>query len=197
MILERWNAGCRRSRQLFREIQERGYRGSYRTLARYTQRLHQAQDDAALDQSAPPRPVPPVSDPRKRPLTPRNAAWLVLRRAEHRDTEEAELLKRLRTQHAALTEAIALAEDFVAGLRDRAPKRFDPWMARAQDSTLPAFRNFAKKLRTDEAAVRAAMTLSWSTGQVEGQINRLKMIKRQMFGRANFDLLNRRFLLAA
>lgn len=197
MILERWNAGCRRSRQLFREIQGRGYRGSYRTLARYTQRLHQAQDDAVPRQSSPPRPVPPVSDPRKRPLTPRNAAWRVLRRAEHRDAEEADLLNRLHTQHAALTEAIVLAEDFVAGLRDRAPKRFDPWLARARDSTLPAFRNFAKKLGTDDAAVRVAMTLSWSTGQVEGQINRLKMIKRQMFGRASFDLLNRRFLLAA
>ena len=70
-------------------------------------------------------------------------------------------------------------------------------MARAQYSTLPAFRNFSKKLGADDAAVHAAMTLSWSTGQVEGQINRLKMIKRQMFGRASFDLLNRRFLLAA
>ncbi len=60
--------------------------------------------------------MPPVSDPQKRSLTPCNAAWLVLRRAEHCDTEEADLLNRLRTQHAALTEAIALAEDFVACL---------------------------------------------------------------------------------
>ncbi|MFZ1429317.1 MAG: transposase, partial [Geminicoccaceae bacterium] len=67
----------------------------------------------------------------------------------------------------------------------------------AQDSTLPAFRGFAKRLRIDEEAVRAAVTSPWSTGQVEGQINRLKMIKRQMYGRANLDLLGRRFLLAA
>jgi transposase len=185
MILDRWNADCRHSRQLFRETQGRGYRGSYRTLAHYTQRLRLVQDDAVPRQSSPPRPVPPVSDPRKWSLTPRNAAWLALRRAEHRD------------QHAALTEAIALAEDLVAALRDRAPKRLDPWLARARGSTLPAFRNFAKKLGADDAAVRAAMALSSSTGQVEGQINRLKMIKRQMFGRVSFDLLNRRFLLAA
>ena len=72
-----------------------------------------------------------------------------------------------------------------------------PWLAQARDSALPAFRNFARKLDSDHDAVRAAMTSPWSTGQVEGQINRLKMIKRQMFGRASFDLLNRRFVLAA
>ena len=82
-------------------------------------------------------------------------------------------------------------------IRARQPDRLDPWLRQAQDSALPAFRGFAKRLRIDEDAVRAAMTSPWSTGQVEGQINRLKMIKRQMYGRANLDLLGRRFLLAA
>jgi transposase len=197
VILERWNAGCRHSRRLFREIRDQGYRGSYPTLARYTQRLRQAQQEVASRRPGRRRPLPPVSDPQKQPLTPRNAAWLVLRRSQHRDATDAEQLNRLRTQHAALTEAITLAEEFVAFLRARDPERLDPWLTRAQDSTLPAFRNFARKLDSDHDAVRAALTLPWSTGQVEGQINRLKMIKRQMFGRANFDLLNRRFILAA
>jgi transposase len=138
-----------------------------------------------------------VADPQRRPLTPRNAAWLVLRHSENLTIAETDQLNRLRIQHAALTEAITLAEEFVAMIRAGLPERFDPWLAQAQDSTLPAFRNFARKLDSDNNAVRAAMTLPWSTGQVEGQINRLKMIKRQMFGRANFDLLNRRFMLAA
>jgi transposase len=196
VILERWNAGCRHSRRLFREIRDQGYRGSYPTLARYTQRLRQAQEGAARRHPRRQRPLPPVSDPRQRPLTPRTAAWLVLRRAE-RDTVDADRLNRLRTRHAALSEAVTLAEEFVAFLRARDPGRLDPWLLRAQDSALPAFRNFARKLDSDLAAVRAAVTLPWSTGQVEGQINRLKMIKRQMFGRAGFDLLNRRFMLAA
>ncbi len=68
---------------------------------------------------------------------------------------------------------------------------------RARNGALPAFRGFAKRLGADQAAVRAAAMHPWSTGQVEGQINRLKMIKRQMYGRANFDLLAKRFLLAA
>jgi transposase len=197
LLLERWNAGCRHSRRLFREIQGQGYRGSYQTLARYTQRLRQAQEGAARRRPGRGRTPPPVADPHRRPLTPRNAAWLVLRRPEHCDAADVEQLARLRTQHAALGKAITLAEEFVGLIRAKEPERLDPWLTRAQDSALPAFRNFAKKLDDDHDAVSAAVTLSWSTGQVEGQINRLKMIKRQMFGRANFDLLDRRFMLAA
>ena len=131
--------GCRHSRRLFQEIRDQGYRGSYPTLARYTQRLRQAQEGAPRRQTPPQRTLLPVSDPLKRPLTPRNAAWLVLRRTE-RDSVDADRLNRLRTQHAALTEAITLAEEFVAFLRTRDPGRLDPWLIRAQDSTLPAFR---------------------------------------------------------
>src|SRR3954451_18700565 len=64
-------------------------------------------------------------------------------------------------------------------------------------SALPTFRNFSKKLDANAEAVRAAVSLPWSNGPVEGQISRLKMLKRQMYGRANLDLLNRRFLLTA
>jgi transposase len=197
IILERWNAGCRHTRRLFREIQRHGYRGSYSTLARYTQRLRQAQEGTAQRRASRERGLLPVADPQRRPLTPRTAAWLVLRHSENLTAAETDQLNRLRTQHAALTEAITLAEAFVAMVRARLPERFDPWLAQAQDSVLPAFRNFARKLDSDYDAVRGAVTSPWSTGQVEGQINRLKMIKRQMFGRANFDLLNRRFILAA
>jgi Transposase len=90
-----------------------------------------------------------------------------------------------------------LAEEFIALVRTRAPERLDPWLVKAQASAMPIFRNFAKKLETDVEAVRAAVSLPWSNGPVEGQISRLKMLKRQMYGRANLDLLNRRFLLAA
>jgi transposase len=130
-------------------------------------------------------------------LTPRTAAWLVLRRPERRDASDRARLTRLRAQHAGLAEAIELGEAFAQLIRNGQPDRLEPWLARAQDGALPAFRGFAKRLRLDEAAVRAAVMLPWSTGPVEGPINRLKMIKRQMYGRANLDLLGRRFLLAA
>ena len=75
--------------------------------------------------------------------------------------------------------------------------RLDPWLRRARDCTARQLRSFAKRLGNDYAGVRAAVTLAWSNGPVEGHINRLKTIKRQMYGRANLDLLGRRFLLAA
>jgi transposase len=193
LILERWNAGPRHSQRLFNELQRRGYRGSYATLACYTRRLRQAQASRALGSPS----LPSVIDGPKRPLTPRSAAWLVLRRAQNRDAEATERLNRLRMQPGAMAEAIALAEEFAALVRARDPERLDPWLARAQDSTLPAFQDFAQRLKSDHAAVQAAVRLPWSTGPVEGQINRLKMLKRQMYGRASLDLLNRRFLFAA
>jgi transposase len=96
-----------------------------------------------------------------------------------------------------LAEAVALAPDFAALVRQRQPALLEPWLRRAATSTLPPFRRFARGLRLDYVAVQGAVTLPWSQGPIEGQLNRLKMLKRQMFGRARLDLLARRFLLAA
>ena len=200
LLLEQWNAGQRDGRRLFRELQGQGYRGSYATLARYTQRLRLAQEGAAPQRprAARRRPIrPSVIDRPERPLTPRTAAWLALRRPERRNAGEAERLARLCDRDTSLAEAVDLAEEFAGLIRARQPERLGPWLARARDGRLPAFRGFAKRLGSDEAAVRTAAMLPWSTGQVEGQINRLKTIKRQKYGRAKLDLLSRRFLLAA
>jgi hypothetical protein len=87
-----------------------------------------------------------------------------------------------------------LAQDFAALVRQRQPERLDAWLARAATSALQALRRLAKGLGEDYEAVKAGVTLPWSTGPVEGHINRLKMLKRQMFGRARLDLLSRRFV---
>jgi transposase len=81
-------------------------------------------------------------------------------------------------------------------VRTRQPEQLDLWLAQADNSILSPFRNFAKSLREDYDAVKAGVTLSVSNGPVEGHINRLKMLKRQMYGRARINLLERRFLLA-
>ena len=107
------------------------------------------------------------------------------------------MLAHLRRCAPELDEAVALAEEFLGLIRDRAPDRLDPWLKRAGDGAVRQLQGFAKRLSADYAAVRAAVTLAWSNGQTEGQINRLKAIKRQMYGRAGIDLLGRRFLLAA
>jgi transposase len=92
---------------------------------------------------------------------------------------------------------VALAQDCAGLIRRRQPTQLDPWLARAATSALPPFRCFAKGLRKDDAAVQEGVTLPWSQGPIEGPINRLKMRKRQIFGRARLDLLVQRFLLAA
>jgi transposase len=195
-ILERWNAGHRDALRLFRELQQRGYAGSYPTVARYAQRLRQAQGQAR--QHRPPRQtLPVVAEPASPHLTARRATWLVLRWPERLDEDEAAQLAELQAQQPEVAAAIALAQDFTRLVRERQPDQLDPWLARAAASPLVPLQRFAKALRDDYDAVKAGVTLSWSTSPVEGHINRLKMLKRQMFGRAKFDLLQQRFLLAA
>jgi len=137
-----------------------------------------------------------VAEPVAQPLTPRRATWLVLRRAEHRTAAEAQQLAQLHAQSAEVAEAIDRAQDCTALVRQRQPERLDPWLTRATASTLEALQRFARGLREDYEAVTAGVPLPWSTSPVEGHINRLKMLKRQMFGRARLALLSRRFLRA-
>ena len=194
-LLERWNAGCRTAARLFRDLQQQGDAGSYALVAAYARRLRQAQG-LAPGQRCPRRPLPRVAEPVCPPLTPRRATWLVLRRATKRTEAETQQLTQLHAQAAEVAEAIDLAQDFLQLVRQRQPEHFDAWLERASTSALEAVQRFASGLRDDYAAVTAGMTLPWSTSPVEGHINRLKMVKRQMFGRAHLDLLSRRFLRA-
>jgi transposase len=195
-ILERWNAGCHTAMRLFRDLRQRNYAGGYGVVAAYVRRLRQAQGLAPGHRGAR-RSLPAVAEPLCQPLTPRRAAWLVLRRAEKRTTAEMQQLVQLHTQSAEVTEAITLAQDFATLVRQRQPEALDAWLQRATTNAPEAMRRFALGLSEDYAAVKAGVTLSWSTGPVEGHINRLKMLKRQMFGRAHLDLLSRRFVLAS
>jgi transposase len=121
---------------------------------------------------------------------------LVLRHEAKRTEAETQQPVQLREQQAEVAEAIDLAQDFAHLVRQRQPARLDPWLKRATTSALEAMQRFASGLRDDYEAVKAGVTLPWSTSPVEGHINRLKMLKRQMFGRARLDLLSRRFLRA-
>jgi transposase len=113
------------------------------------------------------------------------------------DEDEAAQLAALQAPHLEVAAAIALAQDFTRLVRERQSDQLDPWLARAAENPLVPLQRFAKGLCDDSDTVRAGITLPWSTGPVEGHINRLKMLKRQMFGRAKLDLLQQRFLLAA
>ena len=120
----------------------------------------------------------------------------MVRHEEQRTKDDAQQLAQLRAQHADVAEAIDLAQDFAQLVRQRQPQQLEPWLARAAKSAVGAFQRFAKGLRDDYDAIKAGVTLPWSSGPVEGQITRLKLLKRQMFGRASLALLERRFVLA-
>ena len=98
-------------------------------------------------------------------------------------------------QHCPLIKrAQRLANQFIAYVRKRQAEHFEDWLTAARNSQITELVNFATGLLSDKAAVMAALSEPWSNGQTEGQINRLKCIKRQMYGRANLDLLRIRVL---
>jgi len=195
-LLTRWNAGCREALQLFRAIQCHGYTGSYPTVARYVQRLRQAQGLKPRARRPGP-PLPLVVEVRHTPLTTRRATRMVLKRPLKRTDDDTQLMAHLKDQHGEVATAIDLAQDFAAIGRERQPDRFDSWLARATASAAAPLRRFATGLGADYEAVNASHMLPWSNGPVEGQINRLQMLKRSMCGRAKIDLLSQRFLRTA
>lgn len=194
-LLQQYNQGRRQVKVLFREIQEQGYKGSYKTVTRYVRQLAHAQG-VTLRQYPARRRLPPVVDSSRPALTAKRAAFLVLRRPEGLQPKAQQLVQRL-AQEAELGGAIDLAQDFAQLVRQRQSEQLNPWLERAEQSQLAPFERFARSLREDYAAVKAGVSLSTSNGPVEGQINRLKMLKRQMYGRAGLELLERRFLLAS
>lgn len=195
-LLQRLNAGFVNARILFAELQELGYTGSYMTLTRY---LHPLRGDGKPLPRQPRRgrsPLATVVIPRSPPLTPRRAVSSVLQRPDRLKDKDKEIIERLQQQDAELNLAISLARDFASLVRQRIPEKLDPPIERALASSLSPIVNFARGLLDDYSAVRAGVTLPWSNGPVEGLIDRLKMLERQMYGRAGIDLLRRRFLLA-
>ena len=107
---------------------------------------------------------------------------------EKLDTEEAELRKRL-SSHPILTEALALTQDFQRMLRDRKAVEFETWLKACEASKIPEFVNLAQGMKKDKQAIKAALASNWSNGQTEGQINRLKLLKRQMVRRVTHNCI--------
>ncbi len=194
-LLEQWHAGQRQTKRLFEAIQQQGYEGTYKTVARYTHQLRQVQRQqlSTLEGRGS---APAMIDLKQPPLSARRATWLVLNPPEQPRVEDKSLLIELQ-QHPDLAAAIQLAQHFAQVVRQRQPEQLDLWLEQASSRSIKQFQNFAKSLQEDYEAVKAGVTLAVSKGQVEGQINRLKMLKRQMYGRAGFDLLQKRVLLAS
>lgn len=180
-----WRDGQHNARELWRELQAQGFSGGYASVNRAVKRLRpqvKRRRQAVAQQ-------PPMT------LSPRHAAWLLIEAPENLSQTQLRLLEALHQICPETGVAYSLAQRFVTMIRERQPDALDDWLHDAETCSLAAIRHFARRLRQDYDAVKAALSFEWSNGQVEGQVNRLKTIKRQMYGRANFDLLRLRVLL--
>jgi transposase len=194
-LLSRWNSGNHNTQKLFEEIRSCGYIGSYATVNRFIRYL-KTLPGFEPQQGSRKNASPKVNSSSHRPLTPSRVTALVLQRPELTQPNEHEVIAQLQTAHLDLKSVIELAQQFASLVRQRLPEQLDAWLNKAKNSSVSLLRSFAVSLESDYDAVKAGVTMSVSNGPVEGHINRLKMLKRQMYGRAKIDLLERRFLLA-
>jgi transposase len=180
----RWQEGCHNGTRLWRELHDQGFTGKAGIIRLWASQRRQ---DPAQEPAAARRPVGRVP-------TSRQATRLVLAEDGKLEGAERQLVTTLIGAAPEIAEAVGVARAFGAMIRQRAAEALDPWIEAARSSAL---RGFADSIHRDHAAVAAALTLPWSTGPVEGRINKLKVVKRQMYGRANFDLLRQRVLAVA
>jgi transposase len=168
----RWQAGCQDVSVLWRELQQKGYPGQRKSVAEYLQRFQKQTTFRSSGQ----------------------LAWLMMKDAGRLQEEEKTYLQALLVENQKLSEIHQLAQTFQKMVSQRSPDLLDGWLMKMEVCGVRKLQNFASGLRQDYKAVKAALSYDWSNGQVEGQVNRLKMIKHQMYGRANFDLLRLKVL---
>lgn len=190
-LLERWNAGCHNAAQLHREIEAQGFRGQVSIVKNFACELRKANGIPPRQRGAAGQHID--RNPCERPPTLRRLAHLVTDRPEQLADADCRYVEQLSKVHFDLELTVELAQTFADMARQRQVERLDGWLEQARPSPLNAF---AMSLRQDEVAVRAALSLPWSNGPTEGHVNRLKCLKRQMYGRAQLDLLRTRLLAA-
>lgn len=199
-LSRRWQAGCRNARQLWREIRQRGYPGTYRQVSRWayerrqspaptTPRKHlEVNHQGQLVLSS----VRPNTEKQQLPVA-RRLVWLFLLPMENLEAEEVALRQSL-LNHSVLQQGCELVDEFQRMIHKRDRNKFADWLQACENSEIPEFMNLAAGMKKDPDAIKEALSSRWSNGQTEGQVNRLKLLKRQMYGRAKFDLLTSRFL---
>ncbi|MFJ8026042.1 transposase [Streptomyces sp. NPDC096311] len=176
---QRWNEGCHDIPRLHREVRELGFPGDVQTVRRY---LRSSKESG----------LPGVPRPAARPR--RVVRW-IMTALDRLTIGDAQELKEIRTACPHLDAAARHVRDFAAMLHDRRGDLLPGWMDCVLTDDLPALHSLVAGLRRDQDAVVAGLSSSWSSGQVEGQVTRIKLIKRKGYGRANLDLLRKRILV--
>ncbi len=199
-LADRWAKGVRGGRQLFEEIQQRGYQGSRSNMERLLGKWRGAEHAAhaptpivspVIATALPLRAIDPATGWAISPIV---GAALCIKPRGLLTARQAAKVGALKNASPDFVAMRALAMRFRGVLRSKDVKRFDKWLEDAQRSGIYAMQRFARTLRSDIQAVRNAVAEPWSNGQTEGQINRLKTLKRAMYGRAGTELLRARMI---
>jgi transposase len=187
---QRFAAGCDNATQLWREIVTQGYNGKVRMVRRYLWRLRDRIKALGTKRQLE---IQSTADNFKSPSS-RRAAWWLIKEVSELTAEQRLFVDQLICLCPDVGKIRDLAASFRRMITRREAEQFEKWLAKSRQSAVTEFRSFAEGLKKDQCAVLEALRSPWSNGQVEGQITRLKMLKRQMYGRANLDLLRARVL---
>jgi len=179
-LQQRWTEGCHNASRLYREICQKGYNGKRSMVAKFVADWRSKGPSKRASSSE--------------KISPKHAAILVTRAADKMTAEQQTLLERITVQCPDVYDLRNIALAFRSAMKAENAGPLLDWIRKAKHCEFGGVVRFAYGLQKDISAVTAAVELKWSTGQVEGQINRLKMIKRQMYGRAGFSLLRARVL---
>ncbi|WP_319718012.1 ISL3 family transposase [Nonomuraea angiospora] len=179
-LYEQFSQGCHNASLLFREVQAQGYQGSASPVDRYIRLLRKGS-------IAPP---PPRPTPKPRKIT----AW-IMTHSDNLRPDHAPDLTQVRAACPELDAIFRHVRSFATMMRDLRGDRLPTWIDAVPEEGLPHLHRFAHGLRYDLDAIIAGLSVPWNSGQAEGQNTRVKLVKRQGYGRANFDLLRKRILL--
>ena len=195
-LLERWHQGCSNGSRLESELRAKGYKGSGRAIYRYLEMLELAgrsvrrsEPTSVMGQAASPGEPNPLLT-----LSAQQATWLFFRKQDELKEEERESLQQLRQASPPIEAAYQLVKKFLQMVRERTGEQLDAWLKEVETCHLEAFESFVTGVQQDKDAVFAGLSLPWSNGPLEGNVNRLKLLKRSMYGRAEIDLLKLRVL---
>ena len=172
-----WDAGARNASALWRTMRRNGFRGSLRVVSEWATRRRRAEKADASSLARLP--------------SARTIARLMTTGRDNLSKAETVTIAAIENGVPSLVEAREIVADFHAMIRARQAEPLASWIERASQSLVASLSN---GVRRDEAAVRAAILSTWSNGQTEGQITRLKLVKRQMYGRGKIDLLQARLI---
>jgi transposase len=186
-VLKRWEEGCHNGLRLWQEIKEQGDTGSEKMVYRFLVPLRKKQ------RIIQPAKVPhaPLQD-----FSAKDAVWLLARGEADLDENQRETVAVICQTSETAKKTYELVQEFRHMLHHREGEKLDDWLAKVKESQIRELQSFVLGVERDKAAVVAGLTLPQNNGLVEGKVNKLKLIKRMMYGRAKFPLLRQRVLHA-